>query len=168
MAGTDQWHSSLQAGAESGVSSPHAGAVRAVLRVLPLLFLPMTVHFPAVSQSGASATRRGGAKGKKGRGLGSVGGGSANRGPAWPEGAGLRGRGERVGFCRGGVSQLEARTTGRGGAKGKRGGMWVLYGGVVWGRGLRERGRGLVQGGGASGLEEFGEGAGCKRKGRGL
>lgn len=75
MAGTDQWHSSLQAGAESGVSSPHAGAVRAVLRVLPLLFLPMTVHFPAVSQSGASATRRGGAKGKKGRGLGSVGGG---------------------------------------------------------------------------------------------
>lgn len=115
MAGTDQWHSSLQAGAESGVSSPHAGAVRAVLRVLPLLFLPMTVHFPAVSQSGASATRRGGAKGKKGRGLGSVGGGSANRGPA-----GLRGRGERVGFCRGGVSQLEARTTGRGGAKGKR------------------------------------------------
>uniref|UniRef100_A0A803YLM1 Membrane insertase YidC/Oxa/ALB C-terminal domain-containing protein n=1 Tax=Meleagris gallopavo TaxID=9103 RepID=A0A803YLM1_MELGA len=37
----------LEAGAESGVSSPHAGAVRAVLRVLPLLFLPMTVHFPA-------------------------------------------------------------------------------------------------------------------------
>ncbi|XP_042750107.1 mitochondrial inner membrane protein OXA1L-like [Lagopus leucura] len=37
----------LEAGAESGVSSPHAGAVRAVLRVLPLVFLPMTVHFPA-------------------------------------------------------------------------------------------------------------------------
>ncbi|XP_015706129.1 mitochondrial inner membrane protein OXA1L [Coturnix japonica] len=37
----------LEAGVESGVSSPQAGAVRVVLRLLPLLFLPMTIHFPA-------------------------------------------------------------------------------------------------------------------------
>ena len=46
------------------MSSPHAGAVRAVLRVLPLVFLPMTVHFPAVSQSGPSRAGRGGVTSK--------------------------------------------------------------------------------------------------------
>ncbi|XP_069735298.1 mitochondrial inner membrane protein OXA1L isoform X2 [Phaenicophaeus curvirostris] len=36
----------LELGAETGVSSPGSGAVRQVLRLLPLLFLPFILHFP--------------------------------------------------------------------------------------------------------------------------
>ncbi|GAB0202260.1 mitochondrial inner membrane protein OXA1L [Grus japonensis] len=36
----------LEVGAETGVASPGAGAVRQVLRFLPLLFLPFILHFP--------------------------------------------------------------------------------------------------------------------------
>ncbi|XP_053824604.1 mitochondrial inner membrane protein OXA1L isoform X2 [Vidua chalybeata] len=37
----------LELGAETGVSAPGAGPVRQILRLLPLLFLPFIVHFPA-------------------------------------------------------------------------------------------------------------------------
>ncbi|XP_063178040.1 mitochondrial inner membrane protein OXA1L [Chroicocephalus ridibundus] len=36
----------LEVGAETGVSSPGAGAVRQALRLLPLFFLPFIIHFP--------------------------------------------------------------------------------------------------------------------------
>lgn len=36
----------LELGAETGVSSPGAGAMRQVLRVMPLLVLPFVLHFP--------------------------------------------------------------------------------------------------------------------------
>ncbi|KAM9251665.1 mitochondrial inner membrane protein OXA1L [Cariama cristata] len=36
----------LEVGAETGVASPGAGAVRQVLRLLPLFFLPFIIHFP--------------------------------------------------------------------------------------------------------------------------
>ncbi|XP_053909091.1 mitochondrial inner membrane protein OXA1L-like [Cuculus canorus] len=36
----------LELGAETGVSSPGSGAMRQVLRVLPILFLPFILHFP--------------------------------------------------------------------------------------------------------------------------
>ncbi|XP_074991364.1 mitochondrial inner membrane protein OXA1L isoform X1 [Calonectris borealis] len=36
----------LEVGAETGVASPGAGAVRQLLRLLPLLFLPFILHFP--------------------------------------------------------------------------------------------------------------------------
>ncbi|XP_064262624.1 mitochondrial inner membrane protein OXA1L [Passer domesticus] len=36
----------LELGAETGVSAPGAGAVRQILRLLPLFFLPFIVHFP--------------------------------------------------------------------------------------------------------------------------
>ncbi|NXB85999.1 OXA1L protein, partial [Vidua chalybeata] len=55
----------LELGAETGVSAPGAGPVRQILRLLPLLFLPFIVHFPAVSwgrglfQRGVATLRRG-------------------------------------------------------------------------------------------------------------
>lgn len=36
----------LEVGAETGVSAPGAGAMRQVLRLLPLFFLPFILHFP--------------------------------------------------------------------------------------------------------------------------
>ncbi|KAM6188372.1 mitochondrial inner membrane protein OXA1L [Sarcoramphus papa] len=36
----------LEVGAETGVASPGAGAMRQVLRLLPLFFLPFILHFP--------------------------------------------------------------------------------------------------------------------------
>ncbi|XP_072705314.1 mitochondrial inner membrane protein OXA1L [Ciconia boyciana] len=36
----------LEVGAETGVASPGAGAVRQMLRLLPLFFLPFILHFP--------------------------------------------------------------------------------------------------------------------------
>ncbi|XP_027563910.1 mitochondrial inner membrane protein OXA1L, partial [Neopelma chrysocephalum] len=38
----------LELGAETGVATPGGGAVRQLLRLLPLLFLPFILHFPTV------------------------------------------------------------------------------------------------------------------------
>ncbi|NXF13319.1 OXA1L protein, partial [Smithornis capensis] len=49
----------LELGAETGVSAPGAGAMRQLLRLLPLFFLPFILHFPTLLGVGGASGKGG-------------------------------------------------------------------------------------------------------------